>query len=85
MKIISTVIAFHVALLAGAACAAVIENDALKVVFREADAAFDVTDKASGRVWRMMEGEGTALETSDVKVSGAEVSFAARSCSVMAK
>ena len=67
------------AILAGGAFAAAIENDALKVVFREADVAFDVADKASGRVWRMMNGEGTAMEASGVKVSGREIAFAARS------
>ena len=67
------------AILAGGAFAAAIENDALRVEFRESDAAFDVADKAGGRVWRMMAGEGTALETSDVKISDREIAFAARS------
>ena len=79
MKKLPPKIALPIALLAGSAFGAVIENDSLKVEFRKADAAFDVTDKSSGRVWRMMEGEGTSLEVSDVKASGREISFAARS------
>ena len=71
--------ALSMAILAGGAFAAAIENDVLRVEFRESDAAFDVADKASGRVWRMMEGEGTALGVSDVKISDREIAFAARS------
>ena len=50
--------ALSMAILAGGVFASAIENDALRVEFRESDATFDVADKASGRVWRMMNGEG---------------------------
>ena len=54
MKKLPPKIALPIALLAGSAFGAVIENDALKVELREAVAAFDVTDKSSGRVWCML-------------------------------
>lgn len=72
--------ALALALAAGHAAAddAEIENERLKVTFAPATATFDVTDKASGRVWRMLKGEGTALQVQGVETWPGTIAFTAR-------
>ena len=65
-----------VAMLCACCCAAAeLENESIKVTFDEANAAFDILDKRSGKTWRQLRNELPVVKVLNVKADQSRIEF----------